>query len=87
MKLFQCQNCAQLLYFENTVCEKCGHALGYLHAQNDLVALTPTQDQQWLVAGAPTLLYRYCANSAHAACNWLVRADDPNALCLACHIK
>ena len=30
MKLFTCQHCGQLLYFENTRCERCGHALGYL---------------------------------------------------------
>ena len=28
MKLFECQNCGQLLYFENTGCERCGHVLG-----------------------------------------------------------
>ena len=31
MKLFSCQGCGQLLYFENVRCENCGRALGYLH--------------------------------------------------------
>jgi len=30
MKLFECQHCGQLLYFENMRCERCGHVLGYL---------------------------------------------------------
>jgi hypothetical protein len=30
MKLFKCQSCGQLLYFENTSCERCSHRLGYL---------------------------------------------------------
>ena len=30
MKLFTCQHCGQLLYFENTSCERCGQALGFL---------------------------------------------------------
>lgn len=30
MKLFKCQACGQLLYFENHTCERCGHRLGYL---------------------------------------------------------
>ena len=30
MKLFECQKCNQLLYFENTSCESCGSRLGYL---------------------------------------------------------
>ena len=28
MKLFECQHCGQLLYFENTRCERCGHRAG-----------------------------------------------------------
>ena len=30
MKLFQCQNCGQALYFENTTCTSCGLRLGYV---------------------------------------------------------
>ena len=30
MKLFRCQACGQVLYFENTRCESCGRRLGYL---------------------------------------------------------
>ena len=30
MKLFACQACGQLLYFENVRCEHCGRTLGYL---------------------------------------------------------
>ena len=33
MKLFECQHCGQLLYFENTRCESCGRRLGYLPAR------------------------------------------------------
>ena len=39
MKLFQCQNCGQPLYFENTVCESCGLALGYLAARETITLL------------------------------------------------
>jgi len=87
MKLFQCQNCGQLLYFENTICVKCGHALGYLPAQNSLLTLTPTQDNRWLAANAPSIAYRYCANFAYGACNWLVAADDVEPFCLACQLN
>ena len=30
MELFECQNCGQPIYFENTKCESCGLSLGYL---------------------------------------------------------
>ncbi len=30
MQLFGCQHCGQLLFFDNTWYERCGHNLGYL---------------------------------------------------------
>src|ERR1700680_510522 len=41
MKLFECQNCRQPLYFENTRCEHCGLRLGYLSDQEVVTALHP----------------------------------------------
>ena len=41
MKLFECQNCGQPLYFENTRCESCGLSLGYLPEREVVTALTP----------------------------------------------
>jgi len=38
MKLFECQNCGQPLYFENTSCESCGLRLGYLPQQETVSA-------------------------------------------------
>ncbi|MCB0109615.1 MAG: putative zinc-binding peptidase [Caldilineaceae bacterium] len=87
MRLFTCQNCGQLLYFENTVCEKCGHALGYLAAENDLLTLTPAQNDQWFAAAAPAIAYRYCANVQYGACNWLIAAEATNPFCTACQLN
>ena len=39
MKLFSCQGCGQLLYFENIRCENCGRALGYLPDMTEISAL------------------------------------------------
>ena len=39
MKLFECQNCGQLIYFENTRCERCDSALGFLPGPAILTAL------------------------------------------------
>jgi hypothetical protein len=83
MKLFQCQNCAQSLYFENTRCESCGSALGYLPVRETVTALW--QDAGlWTALAAPGRRYRYCANAVHGVCNWLVPADGPNQFCAAC---
>lgn len=83
MKLFTCQNCGQLLYFENTRCERCGLTLGYLSDIGTLSALQPA-GEAWRPVVAPERIRRFCANAAHGACNWLVPADTRDAYCAAC---
>jgi hypothetical protein len=83
VKLFKCQNCGQLVYFENTKCEACGHALGYLPAAMTMTALQP-QNDAFRALAAPQTPVRRCDNAEYAACNWLVAADSVTTLCLAC---
>jgi hypothetical protein len=83
MKLFECQACEQLLYFENRLCEKCGHRLGYLPDDDKIHAVEP-QDDLWHALGAPEGLYRFCANAEQDACNWLMPANTPGHYCAAC---
>lgn len=87
MKLFKCQNCDQLLYFENTRCERCGHALGYLWEERELSALTPAASGEWQALANPAQIYRYCDNASHDVCNWLVPVDSPDSLCFACQLN
>ena len=83
MQLFECQNCGQTLYFENRSCERCGHRLGYVAAQQSLEALDPEGDL-WRPLSAPDARYRFCVNAEHDVCNWLVPADGSDAFCEAC---
>jgi hypothetical protein len=85
MKLFECQNCGQPLYFENTRCESCGLSLGYLPECETVTALVEA-DGGWraLAAPEPQARYRICANATHDVCNWLVAADHPGEFCVAC---
>ncbi len=87
MKLFKCQHCDQLLYFENTRCERCGHALGYLWQVDQISALTPTSDGNWQAMADPGCHYRSCANAVYDACNWLLPTNTPDTLCLACQLN
>src|ERR1700760_961754 len=48
MKVFTCQACGQLLYFENVRCKKCGHALGYLPDRQTISAIEPLDNGAWL---------------------------------------
>jgi hypothetical protein len=83
MKLFQCQHCAQPLYFENSQCPSCGQRLGYLPPRQIMATLRPDGDAWQPLAGAKGR-YRLCANAQHDICNWLVPASSPHALCAAC---
>jgi len=88
MKLFSCQGCGQLLYFENIRCENCGRALGYLTDINEISALEPAGDlgsaQGWRALAAPHKLYKFCNNYDAGMCNWMVAADDRAGFCRAC---
>ena len=84
MKIFTCQHCGLLLFFENGTCGRCGHTLGYLAAENELSALEPSGGEQWRALAAPGKLFTFCDNARYAACNWLIAADASERLCVAC---
>jgi hypothetical protein len=83
MKLFECQNCGQPLYFENTRCLSCGLPLGYLPSRETVTALSADKNV-WRALAHPKGRYRYCANAHYEACNWLVHVDHPEPFCAAC---
>ena len=82
MKLFKCQHCGQLLYFENTVCERCSPRLAICRNRTRSRPLSRratrgarSQSRAARTASAPR---------AYDVCNWLTPADAPDAYCLAC---
>jgi hypothetical protein len=83
MKLFKCQHCGQIIYFENQKCEKCGHRLGYVPEAALLSALEP-QDDSWRALATPNTTYRFCANAEFDVCNWLVDAASVHKYCVCC---
>jgi hypothetical protein len=83
MKLFECQNCGQPLYFENRKCGSCGARLGYLPDEQTVTALQP-DGELWRALARPNRSYRFCANAAHDVCNWLIAANEPEQFCIAC---
>ena len=83
MKLFECQNCGNLLYFENTKCERCHHQTGYLPDLEVVSAVSP-EGSAWIALADPDNRYRFCANWELHACNWMVAAEAASALCRAC---
>ncbi|RVU16586.1 zinc-binding metallopeptidase family protein [Methylobacterium oryzihabitans] len=84
MKLFQCQSCGNILYFENRTCERCGHRLAYLPETGMLSALEPAGGTSWTPLAASDRPGLFCTNADHDACNWLVPPGTSDAFCLAC---
>jgi hypothetical protein len=84
MKLFACQACGNLLYFENVRCESCGRTLGFIPARTELSALEEAGDAAWSALADGDAPFRFCRNADFGVCNWLVPADGRDDLCLAC---
>lgn len=84
MKLFTCDHCGNTVYFENALCERCGHQLGYLPEHNALVSLAE-DNGLWSSPAFPDHAYVFCDNAGHGACNWLIRAQPGGDIfCAAC---
>jgi hypothetical protein len=78
MRAFACENCGQLLFFENSACLRCGMAQGFVPEELTLAAL-PLRTR----AGESL---RRCANAELATCNWVLRAEDAGELCRSCRL-
>jgi len=96
MKLFTCSSCGQVLYFENTRCERCGRRLAYLPERNTLSSLEPADGAASGAASefvdvapdANAQRVRLCRNyEEHDACNWAVTADNEAAYCQSCSLN
>lgn len=84
MKLFRCDHCGHLLYFENTRCERYDRALGYAPLANNLLSLDGGPGI-WMSPALYNRAFVHCANAAHGACNWLLlHAPGADPYCRAC---
>lgn len=88
MKVFHCDHCGHLLFFENVECVSCRHRLAYLPDLR-LVGSLDEDAEGWRspLPKAAGRRYRLCRNyTDHEVCNWAVGADDPNPLCISCRL-
>jgi hypothetical protein len=88
MKIFHCDHCQHLVFFENFCCLRCDHKLAYLPDVSDLGSLDPVDDNLWRSSAAlGGRRYRLCENyTRESICNWAIAADDPNPLCKSCRL-
>lgn len=84
VKTFHCTHCQNLVFFENVRCLACGYSLAYAPAAAKMIALEETSPSAWHAAGTQET-YRLCLNySQHGVCNWALKADDRESLCVSC---
>lgn len=74
MRAARCENCSQLVFFENSLCLHCESPIGFDVPTLEIVTLIGDLED------APR-----CANIDLAGCNWLVEKDDEE-LCLSCRM-
>jgi hypothetical protein len=84
MKLFRCQACDNLVYFENRTCGRCGHRLGYIPELEIIAAVEPAGEPNWTPLKADGAARRFCANADHDVCNWMLPPGSAGELCVAC---
>ena len=94
MRVFNCDHCGHLVFFDSVQCLHCGSTLAFVPDQLSMAALTPApQDgpDLWRRMGErggsahSGKLYRMCHNrTAHGACNFAVPANDYSPLCVSC---
>ncbi|PLP99374.1 zinc-binding metallopeptidase family protein [Cupriavidus pauculus] len=80
--------CGTAIFFRNTQCLNCESQLGYLPDTLSLVALNPGPEPDTLSADSSDRVYKYCGNrETPALCNWMLDAQDPASLCIACRLN
>jgi hypothetical protein len=91
VRVFHCDHCGHLLFFENTHCVRCGQLVAYLPDLALVGSLDRGDPPEGLwrspLGAAAGIAYRLCKNYAdEQVCNWAVSAEDPNPLCISCRL-
>ncbi|MEW9796904.1 zinc-binding metallopeptidase family protein [Alteromonas sp. CYL-A6] len=85
MRNFNCA-CSNTVYFANTHCLSCQRQLGFISELGVLSSFDVSVEGLWY-STINNRVYRPCANyTHHHICNWMVDADDNNALCRSCRL-
>jgi hypothetical protein len=84
MKIFHCDHCQGLVFFENVKCLTCGQALAYLPEAGRVATLKQGKGGRWWAGERE---YRLCKNYNQAnVCNWAVEAGDGHEFCGSCRL-
>ena len=88
MKTFLCQ-CGQELFFESSLCQKCGRYVGFDHHNSQILTAEDQKSSTWCnsVGGLDARNLRLCENAiVYGNCNWLVDSQN-NLYCYSCSLN
>jgi hypothetical protein len=83
VRIFRCDNCGQLIFFDNSKCLHCHSPLGYVHARRDVVTLIEGAPDLFTEFADSTSSWERCATAEATKCNWLV-SSGTFSLCESC---
>jgi len=96
VRLFTCESCQGVLFFENSRCMTCNQPVGYCAEVGKLLPIdaappgeAPEGDAGVEIAlpGGARERFLRCKNfTQRDACNWLVRATDDQPFCSSCRL-
>lgn len=88
MLAFTCDNCGQLVFFDNTACLSCLSPLGVIPGSG-VVTLHPDDGDAHRFrrfSGPDGIWWRRCANAEATRCNWMVPEHEPGDRCRSCEL-
>lgn len=90
MKIYNCDICGELVYFENDHCVSCGSPLGYLPVLDNMSSMVSVDGVIWkaLAPSAHEAAFKKCRNNwEQNVCNWMIPLSDPVDYCLSCRLN
>ncbi|MBK8394528.1 MAG: putative zinc-binding peptidase [Leptospiraceae bacterium] len=90
MRVYNCDVCSQLIYFENTLCVNCGYQLGYLPIKDSMSSIEFLEGNHWraLTPQAEGAIFKKCKNYIiENVCNWMIPIDDHHEYCISCRLN
>lgn len=90
MKIYNCDVCGELVYFENNQCLNCSSHLGYLPYLDYISSVEIVDQNIWkvLTPKAKGSLYKKCINYVQEkVCNWMIPIEEIDNFCLSCRLN
>jgi hypothetical protein len=87
MKLYTCDNCHSLIYFENNVCLHCGYTQGFDAISLSMLTLISEKDNVFADLKNKADKFHFCKNAEFGTCNWVIPISQTSVYCPACDLN